>query len=482
MRMLGMPVRLVIVVIAALIAVLVAAPNAATRNGAPIADPAGAPNIVLIVTDDQTVEDLVAMPQVRERLAATGVTFEEAFAPYPLCCPARATLLTGQYAHNHHVLGNQLPYGGFQRLDDRETLPVWLQRAGYDTVMLGKYLNGFPAAGEEGYIPPGWTDWRVPVAGIYNFWNYTLNVNGQPTAYENRYQTDVWQEHLDEIVDTYAGGEDPFFLWAGFLAPHNGGPDEPDDPATGLGTPAVAPEYRDAQAGLELPDKPSINEADVSDKPAHIRRAQLRNLAALTELYQQRRESLMSVDDAVGRLIDRLEAAGELDDTVFVFTSDNGYLVGEHRRVGKTIGYEESVRVPLLLSGPGIPSGVVRSQLVSQADIAPTILELAGASSRLVADGRSLLPFATGAARDRERAILLQAGPAGATDERWYTAIRTRSHVYVEFDTGEREFYDLGEDPLQLDSAHDDTRSRGVVRRLAARLGTLRDCAGESCW
>lgn len=482
MRMLGLPLRFAIVVIAALATVLVAAPNAAMRNVESAAAPSDdAPNIVLIVTDDQTVEDLAAMPQVRERLAATGVGFEEAFAPYPLCCPARATLLTGQYAHNHHVLGNKLPYGGFQRFDDRETLPVWLQRAGYDTVMLGKYLNGFPVEGDEGYIPPGWTDWRVPVAGIYNFWNYTLNVNGQMTTYENRYQADVWQEHLDDIVETYAGGDDPFFLWAGFLAPHNGGPAEPDDPTTGLGTPAVAPEYRDAQSDLELPDKPSINEADVSDKPAHIRRAQLRNLDALTELLQQRRESLMSVDDAVGRMMDRLEAAGELDDTVFVFTSDNGYLVGEHRRVGKTIGYEESVRVPLILSGPGIPSGAVRSQLVSHADIAPTILELAGASPGLVTDGRSLLPYAADRDDARGRAILLQAGPQGASPDRWYTAIRTRSRVYVEYDTGERELYDLRDDPLQLESAHEDIRQSGVVRRLASRLSVLRDCAGETC-
>ena len=271
MRTLRLPLRLAFVLAAALVAVLVAAPEAATRSVDPVAG--SPPNVVLIVTDDQTVGDLAAMPQVRERLAATGVTFEEAFSPYPLCCPARATLLTGQYAHNHHVLGNQLPHGGFQRLDDSETLPVWLQRAGYDTIMLGKYLNGFPAPGGESYIPPGWTDWRVPVSGIYNFWNYTLNVNGQMTPYRDRYQTDVWQEHLDDIVTTYSGGDRPFFLWAGFLAPHNGGPAEPDDPSTGLGTPAVAPEYRDTQAGLTLPDKPSINEDDVSDKPAYIRDA-----------------------------------------------------------------------------------------------------------------------------------------------------------------------------------------------------------------
>jgi N-acetylglucosamine-6-sulfatase len=479
MRTLRLSLRLAIVFAIALVAVLVAAPNAATRGIAPTA--ASPPNIVLIVTDDMAVDDLAAMPQVRERLARTGVTFRDAFSPYPLCCPARATLLTGQYAHNHHVFGNAPPYGGFQRFDDSESLPLWLQRAGYDTVMLGKYLNGFPVAGEEDYIPPGWTDWRVPVSGIYNYRNFTMNVNGRMTAYRDRYQTDVWQEHLDDIVDTYAGRDNPFFLWAGFLAPHNGGPVEPDDPTTGLGTPAVSPKYRDAQAGLRLPDKASINEADVTDKPAYIQNAPLRNRAALRELLQQRRESLMSVDDAIGRLMDRLEAAGELDDTVFVFTSDNGYLVGEHRRVGKTVGYEESARVPLIMSGPGLPSGETRNQLVSLADVAPTIQQLADATAGLEQDGLSLLPFAADPDRDSDRAILLQAGPQPGASQRWYTAIRTQNRVYVEYDTGEREFYDLQSDPYQLDSRPDDTRTRDVVRQMADRLTSLRDCAGPTC-
>ena len=414
------------------------------------------------------------------------MTFRDAFSPYPLCCPARATLLTGQYAHNHHVLGNEPPFGGFQRFDDSESLPLWLQRAGYDTVMLGKYLNGFPEPGGEGYIPPGWTDWRVPVDGIYRYFNTTLNINGQMTPYEGQDQTDVWQDQLDDIVDTYSGGGKPFFLWAGFLAPHVGAPVEPDDPRAifgpgALDTPAVSPIYRDAQAGLALPDKPSINEADVSDKPAYVQSGQPKRVVALRELLQQRRESLMSVDDAIGRLMDRLKAAGELDDTVFVFTSDNGYLVGEHRRVGKTVGYEESVRVPLIVSGPGIPSGESRHQLVSLADVAPTIQELAGATPGLEQDGLSLLPFAADASRDSDRAILLQAGPQPGASQRWYTAIRTRHRVYVEYDTGEREYYDLRADPYELQSLHDDRRVREVVRQMADQLAPLRDCAGQTC-
>ena len=189
----------------------------------------------------------------------------------------------------------------------------------------------------------------------------------------------------------------------------------------------------------------------------------------------------MSVDDAVGRLMDRLDAAGELDDTIFVFTSDNGYLVGEHRRVGKTVGYEESIRVPLIVSGPGFPNGQESRQLVSLVDVAPTVLDLAGGSSPLVTDGLSLQSVLEGDGDVEARPILLQAGPRAGATQRWYTAIRTRREVYVEYDTGESELYDLRSDPLQIDSQHANPKARRTVERLGAQLAALRDCAGDSC-
>jgi N-acetylglucosamine-6-sulfatase len=155
--------------------------------------------------------------------------------------------------------------------------------------------------------------------------------------------------------------------------------------------------------------------------------------------------------------------------------------VGEHRRVGKTVGYEEPARVPLILSGPGLPSGESRRQLVSLSDVAPTIQALTGAEPGLVQDGLSLLPFAADADSDSDRAILLQAGPQNGATQRWYTAIRTRQRVYVEYDTGEREYYDLRDDPYQIESLHDDGRVRSVVRQLADGLTRLRECAGSTC-
>jgi N-acetylglucosamine-6-sulfatase len=441
------------------------------------------PNIVLILTDDQTVADMRVMSVVKRRLAGPGTTFSNNFSPFPQCCPARATLLTGQYSHNHHVQGNSLPYGGFTKLDDSETLPVWLQRAGYDTAIVGKYLNGYPSPDDLTYIPPGWTDWQVPIRSIYNYRHWLMNENGKQVPYSGTYQTTVWLKKILDDIDRFAGDARPLFLWAGFLAPHSGKPIESDDPrANGgrLATPVVEGRYRDALVGMHLPRKPSINEPDISDKPSFIRKAQVKRTASLREVNQQRRESLLSVNDAIGRILDEFKAVGEFDDTVFVFTSDNGFLLGEHRLVGKVLPYEESVRVPLIFSGPGLNMGSVRTGLVSLADFAPTVLDLAGATSPLVIDGESLLRRIHGLPVKR-RSILFEAGPRIDPAKRFYTAIRTPSHVYIQYDTGETEFYDLRTDPYELDSINDPSVQHRVRHRLATALATLRNCAGASC-
>ena len=443
----------------------------------------GKPNIVLIITDDQTLADLQVMSVVKRRLAGPGTTFSNNFSPYPQCCPARATLLTGQYSHNHHVQGNSLPYGGFTKLDDSETLPVWLQRAGYDTAIVGKYLNGYPSPDDVTYIPPGWTDWQVPIRNIYNYRHWLMNENGKQVPYSGTYQTTVWLNKILDDIDRFAGDARPLFLWAGFLAPHTGKPIESDDPKANGGhipTPAVDSRYRDALVGMRLPRKPSINEQDLSDKPSFVQKAHVKRTASLRELNQQRRESLLSVDDAVGSILDEFKAVGEFDNTVFVFTSDNGFLIGEHRLLGKILPYEESVRVPLIFSGPGLDTGATRIGLVSLADFAPTVLELAGANSPLVIDGESLLRRIHGLPVKR-RSILFQAGPRSDPAKRFYTAIRTPSHVYVEYDTGETEFYDLRSDPFELNSINDPSVQPRVRQRLAAALAALRNCAGASC-
>jgi N-acetylglucosamine-6-sulfatase len=481
-----------------LLATLTEVPSVADagETGALVAQRRVQPNIILITTDDQTLSDMSVMSKVRQRLGKRGTTFANAFSPYPLCCPARATLLTGQYAQNHHVLGNQPPWGGFAMFDDSNTLPLWLQQAGYRTMILGKYLNGYPQRGEVTYVPPGWDEWRVPVKKIYNYRHWTQNENGVPVAHDG-YQTDFVADEASELIRRYSG-DTPFFLWAGFLAPHWGSPRESDDPARvfpgyHVATPNIAKKYRDTLSFLPLPDKASINEKDVSDKPEYVRNSQRYPVALLRELNQQRLESLLSVDDAVSRILGVLKAQSELANTVIIFTSDNGYLIGEHRRIGKIIGYEESVRVPLIVAGPGFNTGATRNQKVSLVDVASTIAAAAGVTPQLLQDGVPLQTFASHPNAKDTRAMLFQAGPAVANPvpdlspslaedtDRLYVGIRTKRYVYLEYATGERELYDLRSDPEQLVNMADRPEVAGIQDELATALERLRTCAGVEC-
>ena len=178
------------------------------------------------MTDDEALDDMWVMPKTRQLIGSGGATFDRAFSNYPLCCPARATVLTGQYAHNHGVMGNEAPWGGYTKyVDERDSLPVWLHAAGYRTAMLGKYLTGYPLKGHDTYVPPGWDDWRVPVDGTYNYEYRTVNVNGRLRKY-HEYQAGYLADQADEVISQQAPGK-PFFLWASFLAPHAGDPLDP---------------------------------------------------------------------------------------------------------------------------------------------------------------------------------------------------------------------------------------------------------------
>ena len=439
------------------------------------------PNVIVLMTDDQTVESLRVMPNVRRLIGDEGATFENSFVGFALCCPSRATFLTGQYAHNHGVLGNKPPSGGHAKLDHSNTLAVWLQKAGYTTVHLGKFLNGYGTR-DPREIPPGWTEWHGSVdPSTYRFRGYTLNENGDLRTYR-RYQTDVYADKAVEIVKRRSAERRPYFLSVAFLAPHSGGPREPDDPA-GQSTPMPAPRHRDAFAAEPLPAPPSLNEADVSDKPQGVRNRPLlpdERLAAVRENYRQRLESLLAVDEAIARILAAAREAGELDDTLVIFTSDNGFFHGEHRiPSGKVLVYEPSIRVPLLVRGPGIPRGLRVSQLVSNVDLAPTIAAAAGATPARRLDGVPLLPLVRSPSPVRSRDLLVE-GAAGRSGN-GFTAIRTPRYKYVEYANGERELYDLERDPYELESRHADPAYAGIRTDLARRLAKLRSCAGSSC-
>lgn len=426
---------------------------------------------------------MIALERTQALIGDAGTTFSRAYATFPLCCPARASILTGQYAHNHGVLGNgDTGVGGYAEFDGSSTLATWLDDAGYRTSFIGKYLNGYGAARPLA-VPPGWDEFRASVAGGDYF--QTRLYDGTETTVSRRYQTDLYAELSAEALTTGLAGDEPFFLWASFYAPHSGTPADVDDPAGGRQTPAVAPRHRDAFAGTGLPDDPAVDEADVLDKPpavADLPRLSAANQRQLAELREQRLESLLAVDEAVDRLLSVLADSGELADTIVVFTSDNGYMLGEHRiQAGKTVPYEPSARVPLLVRGPGFPAGAVREQPVALIDLAPTLVAAARLDPGLTMDGTSLLGPAADPATGAERTLLLEAGPDTPGGEIPYGGARSGRYVYVEYADGEREFYDLAADPSQLRNLATKPDAFGLVELYAARAQALASCAGEGC-
>jgi N-acetylglucosamine-6-sulfatase len=445
------------------------------------------PNVVVLMTDDQTVASLRYMTHVNNLLVAEGTLFENSVASFPLCCPSRSTHLTGQYAHNHQVLHNAGEFGGFRKLDHANTLPVWLQEAGYRTMHVGRYLNGYEYS--HG-IPPGWTEWHAaPHTYAFNYTRWRVNENGSlvshpDAAHPGEYETDFFARRASELIEQAAPGDRPFYLQLWFVAPHRGGPRDADDPTT-VGTPSPAPRHRDAFAATPFPRTPNFDEASMRDKPQVVAdRARLdpATIAGIEENWRQEMESLLAVDEAVARVVDTLGRTGELANTLIVFTSDNGFMHGEHRaKAEKVLLYEESVRVPLVMRGPGIPRGFRDPRPVANIDVAPTIVEATGATARRKPDGRSLFPQVADRTAWWGRDILLENGN-GANGVPSYRAIRTNRFVYAEhLTTGEYELYDLSFDPYQLESLDGAPAYESVQSDLANRLRLLRRCAGRGC-
>ena len=440
------------------------------------------PNVVVFMTDDQALSSVPYMPNV-QNLAASGTTFEHHLATFPLCCPARATLLTGQYAHNHGVLHNAGPFGGYQRLDHTLTLPVWLQQVGYRTLQVGRWLNNYGVGdSDQTLVPPGWDEWFVPVgSSARTYVGQTINENGL-LRYPTAYQTDLYARKAIELLRETTS---PFLLQVTFSAPHAGHPADPDDPPS-MRTPSPAPRYQGAMAGVPLPSPPSFDERSVSDKPAALQAFPRLDSAArdgIRENWEQELESLLSVDEAIGRVVEELRASGMLDDTLILFTSDNGYMHGEHRiPAGKVWPYEESTRVPLVMRGPGVPEGLRLPQLTGNVDVVPTILEAAGATSGAVSvDGRSLFGLMRDPTREWGRDILLQSA-FGANNVGGYAGLRNPRFLYVEWKRSrERELYDLDRDPYQLRNLAGTPAYTTIQAQLRGRLATLRGCYGRGC-
>lgn len=431
------------------------------------------PNIILVLTDDETLENQRVMTYVNSTLGTVGTTFSNAIVSFPLCCPSRASILTGQYAHNHGVLGNHAPRGGWSAFDETHTLATWLDAAGYFTSFTGKYLNEYGAPGNPTTAPLGWDDWYAKVGAGDVYYHYWVSDDGELVYHGEEpsdYSTDVYGAHAAEIVRSRAGQPEPFFLQVAPMAPHGA-----------EGNQAMpAPRHKGAFRTEPLPQPPSFNEEDVSDKPLFIQRNRplnRRTIRAIQNRYRLRLESLLAVDELVQGLETALQEIGEDQNTIVIFTSDNGFLEGQHRVTqGKVLPYEESARVPLIIAGPGFQTGSAVATPVANIDLAPTIVRAAQATPDLEFDGIPLQDVLADPDSYATRPLLLETFGSLA-----YTGVRTPGWVYVEYSTDERELYDLVNDPYQLDNLADDPAYADTQAALAAQLALLRDCAGASC-
>jgi arylsulfatase A-like enzyme len=449
------------------------------------------PNIVTIVVDDLDIAAVAEMPSVKSLLTETGTTFTQFFAPTPLCCPSRVSMLRGQYAHNHGVLRNTGEDAGFPEFlasgYESETLATLLQADGYSTALIGKYLNGYVPADDpripvtQTYIPPGWDTWISGVThAAYDSFDYTLNVNGSLVDFgdaEDDYLTDVLTTYAVDFLDRAATRDQPYFL---FLTPYS-----PHSPAV------PAPRHQGMFHGATAPRTPSFNEADIADKPAWVQAGgslSERKQQRIDESYQRRLESLQAVDEMVQAVMVTLAEHDQLESTYILFLSDNGFFLGEHRQPrGKGAPYDAAAHIPLIIRGPSISAGTQIDGIALTNDLLPTLADLAGVATPSFVDGRSLVPLWTGHASPwRQTAIIEGFGLEFESAEREaeqtpaFQALRTANMLYVEYETGERELYDLQNDPFELHNLINEVPADDL-RRYAEHLAALAGCAAAEC-
>ena len=452
--------------------------------------PSDGPNIVIVQADDQSLNSFSrkVMPNTFRLLVDRGTTFLQGIAAPPLCCPSRAGLLTGQYPHNHGVFNNTPGYADLR--DPEQTLPAWLRAHGYSTGFVGKWLNGAkPALGAT--PAPGWDRW-VSLYGSHQYFDAPITVDGEVVKSEG-FMPGVFTREAGDFVRTAAGPK-PFFLWLAQEPPHfRSGPSEV---CPGYAPKPLPADYRKF-SDVPLPRPPSFNERDMSDKPAKLVEKQplldRRAIERLERNYRCTLGSMQEVDRSVAEVWRALKQSGEADDTVFVYTSDNGLLHGEHRidaRKGRV--YDEATRVPFVAL---VPSGRLGadpvssvSEQVTNLDLNATLLELAEvqpctSDDCRTLDGRSALGLLKGDDSDwpDDRGVLLEQGPNGCK----FAGVRTLRYLFAaslknkdgECVERDRELYDLRADPYQLESI---AETSDVDERLNRRLTELRECSGTT--
>ncbi len=445
--------RLVLLCLAALLTT--ACPGSASE------EEASGPNVLIIITDDQRVGSLVVMPETRRYFVQGGTNFKNAFVTTPMCCPSRASVFSGLYAHNHGVVNNRP--GLADALDQSTLLQSYLHRAGYRTGLFGKYLNKWDIT----QAPPNFDEYEFYSEGApYHRGHWNLNGD---LASPWKYSTIYIQQQAEEFLrSSESGDEQPWFLYLATPAPH--------------GPSAAEPQYR----GVPVPPwagNPAVREKDRSDKPMYVRRE--REDPAFTSHVRDRQlRTLMSVDDLVGEILGLLRELDEERRTLVVFTSDNGVSWGEHRLRGKSTPYTNSIKVPLMMRWPErIPEGKIDRRIVANIDIAPTILDVTGISPDDPMDGRSVLK------RSSRKQLLVEYTFLEGFDAPTWASLRTKAFQYTEYykpagsGVRSREYYDLERDPWQLHNLLGDEHPSNDpnVEALARRLARSRTCVGAEC-
>ena len=432
------------------------------------------PNIILILTDDQPPHTLPYMPILQRELVAKGIQFTNAFVTTPLCCPSRASILTGQYAHNHGVKTNRAPEGGATAFNDQSVLPVWLHDAGYQTGFLGKYLNGYNDL-PEGYIPPGWDDWQVFFKRDPNldyYYNYSLNENGKIVQYgqdSQEFSTDLLARKAVDFINQ--SDQKPFFLVVSIFAPHQ--------------SYQAADRHKDLFKSLDEFERyrpASFFESDLTDKPVWASEIERPTIDYVDKVHERMLRSLMSVDDAVGDIISALEKRDIRDNTIVVFMSDNGMSMGDNGVFGKNCPYDPCLHVPFIVSYPPLTSKPrIDEHLILNIDIAPTFMDVAGASAPIKMDGASILPILGDPSQAwRDGFLLEHYQDLGDVEESGlaflipgYVGYRTSHWKYIKYDTGELELYDLLKDPFEMDNKAYQNDYEQVVLDLAEKMKNL---------
>ena len=441
-----------------------------------LADPR--PNIIFIMTDDQPPQTVAYMPTVKNVLMAEGVNFENGFLTTPLCCPSRASILTGEYVHNHEVYTNRYPMGGAPKFDDVSTVAVWLREAGYRTGYFGKYLNSYDSLEPYGVVPPGWSDWGVFLGNdtgpeekgnLQYFFDFSMSENGETVVYPKKkynFGADIVTNKAVNFVNQYR--DQPFLLFVSYYNPHS---------------PYIwAPRHEETFRGgwdWEQYRPPNFNEENIRDKPDYIAELEPFSPEEVDITYKQILRSLLSVDDGVASVLNVLEQTGLTENTVIIYITDNGLTAGDHRfGFSKNCPYEACIKTPFIVYAPGRYTPRTDPSLVANIDLAPTFAELAGTTIPANVDGVSLVPLLENTASTWRDAILIEHWPTeegvGSIIPEFYS-IRTLEWKYTEYETGECELYDLVNDPYELENIVDKWKYREIQAELQTRLEELKN-------